>query len=83
MGNSKYHTSEGLGALICGILGIVLLFIINFVPFILAIIAIALGVSARKKGDIYGTIGLILGIVTIILTIVVSALVYYYVLSIF
>ena len=82
MGNSD-HTSEGLGAIICGILAIVLLFIINFVPFILAIIAIALGASARKKGDIYGTIGLILGIVAIILTIVVSALVYYYVSSMF
>jgi hypothetical protein len=76
---SKKHGMDGIGSIICGILGIVLVFIIAFIPLFLAIFAIGFGVSARKKGDGYGIWGLILGIATIILMIVVNLFIYYYV----
>ena len=78
------HTSEGKAALICGILSIIIVWIpfINFVSFIRAIVAIVLGYLARKKGDGYGLVGIILGVVVLVLaiiTIIVAAAVYTYV----
>ena len=78
MEKSNSHTSEGIAASVCGILAIILLFFVNIVPLILAVIAIVTGVSARNKGDEYGIIGLVLGTFTIILIIGVSALFYYW-----
>lgn len=75
------HTSYGKIGLICGILGIVLVFFLNWIPTILAIIAIGLGASARKKGDAYGTYAMILGGLHFVLLVVISALIYYYVSS--
>ncbi len=80
----KAHTSMGLAALICGILGIVIIFIpfISFGSFILAIIAIVLGYLARKEGDRYGIIGIILGALVILLAvifIVIAGMLYMYV----
>ncbi len=79
--SKEEHTTNGKIALFCGILGIILVFFINYIPFFLAITAIGLGISARNQGDKYGTYGLILGILTFILTIIVAALVYLYVSS--
>ena len=79
--SKEEHTTNGKIALVCGILGIILVFFINFIPFFLAIIAIGLGISARNQGDRYGTYGLILGVLTFLLTIVVAALVYIYISS--
>jgi len=61
---------------------IVLGFILYLVVLPGAIIAIILGFIARKQGDKYGLVGLILGLVVIILfiiSIVLSAIVYVYV----
>lgn len=79
--SKEEHTTNGKIALFCGILGIIIVFFINYIPFFLAIMAIGWGILARRQGDRYGTYGLILGILTFILTIVVAALTYLYVSS--
>jgi len=71
------HTNNGKIALIFGILSMFLLIVVFLLPIILAILAIVVGVLARKKGDKYGTYGMILGTLTIILTIVFSAIIYF------
>jgi len=71
------HTNNGKIALIFGILSMFLLIVVFLLPIILAILAIIFGVLARKNGDKYGTYGMILGILTIILTIVFSAIIYF------
>lgn len=75
------HTIKGKIAIISGIIGLILVFFVNYIPFILALIAISLGISARNRGDKYGTYGLILGILTFIATIIIAALVYFYITS--
>ena len=76
------HTTYGKIGLVCGILGIVLV-LINWIPTILAIVAIGLGAAARKEGDAFGTYAMILGGVHFILLIIVSALLYAYITSLF
>ena|GEM_PF-1182318 len=81
--SKEEHTTNGKIAFACGVLGVILVFFINLIPFCLAIIAIGFGISARNQGDKYGTYGLILGVVTFILTIIISALTYLYISSLF
>jgi len=72
------HTTNGKIAFFCGILGLILVFFISYIPFFLAFISIGLGISAKNQNDKYGTYGIILGILTFIITIVFSALAYLY-----
>jgi len=75
------HTTNGKIALFCGILGLILVFFINYIPFLLAIISIGFGISAKNEGDKYGKYGLILGILTFLLTILIAVLTYIYISS--
>jgi uncharacterized membrane protein HdeD (DUF308 family) len=75
MEENKKHTTMGIISLILGILGV--LTILNwywtsilswgFIPFVLGLLAIITGWSARKKGDNFGTIGLILGLIAFLI----------------
>ena len=72
------HTNLGVAALVLGILGIVMTFLLPVVlgdpifalfaiPF--AVLAISFGFMAMKVGDSYGRVGLFLGVITIILAV--------------
>jgi hypothetical protein len=87
--NKPIYTKLGKWSIICGTLGLITIYIyhaiftniaVAFILIILAIIAIALGISARKTGDlIYGRWGIILGVIVFILQIVINLLKYYFV----
>ena len=80
---------KGKLAVICGILGLLAVLIYQLlyasilgvlILLLLAILAISLGYSARKQGNkTYGTLGIILGVLVIILQMAINAYVYYYV----
>ena len=78
------HTKAGINSLIMGIIGIICVFIPYFfiASIVLAILAIYEGDKAKKQGDTYGLIGIILGTAHIILYILMfltTILVYSYV----
>jgi len=77
------HTNVGVAAIILGILGLVLYFIGFFlfsfvdnrlygmgIGVILGIIAVILGYIAKKEGDNYGTYGMYLGAIVIIIALI-------------
>ena len=82
MVKEKEHTNVGIVALVLGVIGIILIFLpwiglpfrsdILAVP--IAILAVVFGYFARKCGDIYGWIGLLLGVITLIILIVIVTL---------
>jgi len=82
MVEKEEHTNIGIAAVVLGILGIILLFLpwiglpfrSDIVAIPIAILAAVFGYFARKRGDSYGRIGLILGVITIIIMIVIVTL---------
>ena len=79
------HTLQGKFSIVFGILGLIsgrlfisialnlspsLVYVIEILPFLFAILAIVLGYLARKRNDSLGLIGIILGVVAILLAIV-------------
>ncbi len=77
------HTNVGVASIILGILGLVLYFIGFFffsfvdnrlygmgIGVILGIIAVILGYIAKKEGDNYGTYGMYLGALVIIIALI-------------
>lgn len=81
------HTTNGKIAVICGIISLVTAILIvfnnifSYISFISMLIAIFLGVSAENKGDNYGKYGIILGVLAIIIMILISAIIYFYIAS--
>ena len=80
MVKEKEHTNVGIASIILGILGLILYFIGWFfysfvdnrlygitIGIIFGIIAVILGYLAKKQGDNYGTYGLSLGILILII----------------
>ena len=80
MGKEKQHTNAGIASIIFGILGLILYiigwFFYSFVDnrlygmiggVILGILAILLGYIAKKQGDTYGTYGISLGVLILII----------------
>ena len=74
------HTGIGLASLILGIVGLLCSISVVFCGFgsFLGAIAMVLGIFARfdKAKDSYGTVGIILGIIAIILCALVAAVIY-------
>ncbi len=83
MVKEKEHTNVGIASIIFGILGLILyfigLFFYSFVDnrlygmisgIILSIVAIILGYLAKKQGDNYGTYGIYLGVLVIIVALI-------------
>ncbi|UCF13519.1 MAG: hypothetical protein JSW06_04475 [Thermoplasmatales archaeon] len=83
MVKEKEHTNVGIASIILGILGLILyfigLFFYSFVDnrlygmisgIILSIVAIILGYLAKKQGDNYGTYGIYLGVLVIIIALI-------------
>ncbi len=79
MVTAKEHTKSGAMSLVLGVIGIILIFLLPIIfgdpsvamiaiPF--GVLAAVFGFSARKRGDGYGIIGLVLGVITLILAIV-------------
>ena len=79
----KVHTNVGIASIIFGILGLILyfmgLFFYSFVDnrlygmicgIILSMVAIILGYLAKKQGDNYGTYGIYLGVLVIIVALI-------------
>ena len=80
MVKEKKHTNVGIASIILGILGLILYFIGWFfysfvdnrlygiiIGIIFGIIAIFLGYLAKKQGDNYGTYGISLGVLILII----------------
>jgi hypothetical protein len=80
MVKEKEHTNIGIVSIILGILGLILYFIGLFfysfvdnrlygiiIGIILGIIAITLGYVGKKQGDNYGTFGISLGVLILII----------------
>jgi hypothetical protein len=80
MVEEKEHTNVGIASVIFGILGLILYFIGVFfysfvdnrlygiiIGIIFGIIAVILGYLAKKQGDNYGTYGISLGILILII----------------
>ena len=76
----KEHTNVGIASIILGILGLILYFIGWFfysfvdnrlygiiIGIIFGIIAVILGYLAKKQGDNYGTYGISLGVLILII----------------
>ncbi len=76
MEDKTNHTSEGILSLVLAILSIGGFIIFGLFSIIFAICAIVLGIIARRKGDKYGTYGLILGILFFLIIILIAAIVY-------
>lgn len=80
----QYQEPQGIGvaSLVCGIIGMCIFWIpiVNFVSIILGIIALALGGVAMSKHQRNGVAGVVLGVLSIVLSIVMwllySSLVY-------
>ena len=83
MVKDKEHTNIGIASIILGILGLILYFIGFFffsfvdnrlygmgIGVILGIIAVILGYIAKKEGDNYGTYGMYLGAIVIIIALI-------------
>ena len=77
------HSGVGIASIILGILGLILYFVGWFfysfadnrlygiiIGVIFGILAIILGYSAKKQGDNYGTYGIYLGALVIIITLI-------------
>ena len=80
MMKEKEHTNVGIASIILGILGLIIYFIGLFfysfvdnrlygiiIGIIFGIIAIIVGYLAKKKGDNYGTYGITLGVLILII----------------
>ena len=80
MVKEKEHTDVGIVSIILGILGLILYFIGWFfysfvdnrlygiiIGIIFGIIAVILGYLAKKQGDTYGTYGISLGVLILII----------------
>jgi len=80
MVKEKEHTNVGIASIILGIFGLILYFIGWFfysfvdnrlygiiIGIIFGIIAVILGYFAKKKGDNYGTYGISLGVIILII----------------
>jgi hypothetical protein len=73
------HTNGGIAALVLGILGLILIFLpwmglpfrSDILAIPIAILAVVLGNFARKYEDNYGNIGLVLGVITLIIIILI------------
>jgi hypothetical protein len=82
MVDEKEHTNIGRAAFVLGAVSIVLVFLpwigLSFrsdvVAVPMAILAVVLGYFARKHGDSYGRIGLVLGVITLIIMVVIVTL---------
>ncbi len=82
MVEKEEHTNIGIAAVVLGILGIILLFLpwiglpfrSDIIAIPIAILAAVFGQFARKRRDSYGSIGLILGVITLIIMIVILTL---------
>lgn len=82
MVEEKEHTNIGIAALVLGAVSIILVFLpwiglpfrSDIVAIPIAILAMVFGYFARKRGDSYGRIGLILGVITLIIMIVIVTL---------
>ena len=82
MVEKEEHTNIGIAAVVLGILGILLLFLpwiglpfrSDIVAIPIAILAAVFGQFARKCGDSYGVVGLILGVIILIIMIVIVTL---------
>jgi uncharacterized membrane protein HdeD (DUF308 family) len=83
MVKEKEHTNVGIASIIFGILGLILYFIGWFfysfadnrlygivIGVIFGIVAIILGYVAKKQGDTYGTYGMYLGALVIIIALI-------------
>ena len=83
MVKEKEHTDVGIASLIFGILGLILYFIGWFfysfadnrlygivIGVIFGILAVILGYVAKKQGDTYGTYGMFLGALVIIIALI-------------
>ena len=72
MVEEKKHTDVGIAALVLGIVGIVMTFIpfVSIISIPTAILAVVFGYMARKCGDSYGLVGIILGVIILILVVV-------------
>jgi uncharacterized membrane protein len=83
MVKEKEHTNVGIASIIFGILGLILYFIGLFfysfvddrlygiiIGIIFGIIAVILGYLAKKQGDNYGTYGISLGVLILIIGVV-------------
>lgn len=72
MGGNTKHTDIGIAALILGIVGIILRFIpwISILAIPIAVLTIIFGYMARKRGDSYGLVGIILGVIILIFVVV-------------
>ena len=81
---SEKHMDAGTASLILGIIGIIGYLTVGLIVGLpLGIIAVILGISARKQGDKYGNYGVIIGAILIALGILtlIAAIVYIYVSS--
>jgi hypothetical protein len=80
MAIEKEHTNVGIASIILGILGLIIYFIGWFfysfvdnrlygiiIGIIFGILAVTLGYLAKKQGDNYGTYGILLGALIIII----------------
>ena len=82
MVEKEEHTNIGIAAVVLGILSIILLFLpwiglpfrSDILAIPLAILAVVFGQFARKSGDSYGIIGLILGLITLTIMIFIITL---------
>ncbi len=82
MAEKEEHTNIGIAAVVLGILGVILLLLpwiglpyrSDIVAIPIAILAVVFGQFARKRGDSYGIIGLILGVITLIIMIIIITL---------
>jgi len=83
MEEKNNHYQVGIASIIIGILGLILFFIGWFfysfvdnrlygivIGVIFGIVAIILGYIAKKKGDVYGTYGIYLGSLVIIIALI-------------
>ena len=82
MVEKEEHTNIGIAAVVLGILGIILLFLpwiglpfrSDIIAIPIAIFAVVFGQFARTRGDSYGIIGLILGVLILLIMIVIVTL---------
>ncbi len=69
------HIDSGIASLILGIMGIASLFILGwFIGLPLGLLSFILGRKAKKRGEKYGTYGMILGAIIIILFLIMMML---------
>ncbi len=82
MVEEKEHTTIGIASVILGVVSIILIFLpwiglpfrSDIVAIPIAILAVVFGYFVRKRGDSYGLIGIILGVITLIVIMVIIIL---------